>query len=68
MFVSNSLSNLITINLHVCLSYHSAFASVDTTIIKKQFLKKQLNYDVSYLAATIERMHPNMYHSISRQA
>jgi len=44
------------------------FASADTTIIEKHFSKKQLNDDVSYLTSTIESVHPNMYHSISKQA
>lgn len=44
------------------------FASADTTIIEKHFSKKQLHDDVAYLAGTIERVHPNMYHNISKQA
>ena len=43
------------------------FASADTTIIEKHLSKKQLNDDVSYLTSTNERVHPNMYHSISKQ-
>lgn len=42
------------------------FASADTTIIEKHLSKKQLNDDVSYLTSTIERVHSNMYHSISK--
>ncbi|TFF33388.1 S41 family peptidase [Mucilaginibacter psychrotolerans] len=43
------------------------FASADTTIVERHFSKKQLSDDVSYLTTTVERVHPNMYHSISKQ-
>jgi hypothetical protein len=43
------------------------FASPDTTIVERHFSKKQLNDDVSFLTSTIEKVHPNMYHSIDRR-
>jgi C-terminal processing protease CtpA/Prc len=43
------------------------FASPDTTIVERHFSKKQLNDDVSFLIRTIEKVHPNMYHSIDRR-
>lgn len=41
--------------------------AADTTLVEKHFTKKQLADDVACLVKTIDEVHPNMYHSISKQ-
>lgn len=45
----------------------SLASAADTSIVEKHFTKKQLADDVAYMVSTIDKVHPNMYHSISRQ-
>jgi len=42
-------------------------ASNDTLIVQRYFTKQQLEADVAYLTGTINRVHPDMHHSISKQ-
>jgi hypothetical protein len=42
-------------------------SSIDTAQVEKRYSKSQLIADVSYLTGTIDKVHPNMYHSISKK-
>ncbi|WP_316801487.1 S41 family peptidase [Pedobacter frigidisoli] len=42
------------------------FANADSTATEKRFSKKELTQDLSYMIRSIERVHPNMYHSLSK--
>jgi C-terminal processing protease CtpA/Prc len=42
-------------------------SAIDTPETVKRFTKAQLTADVKYLTQTVEDVHPNMYHSISKK-
>lgn len=47
---------------------YSAKASVpDSVSNEKHFTRKQIQDDVNYLVRTVENVHPDMYHAISKQ-
>jgi hypothetical protein len=50
----------------ISFAFQHTFAQ-DTTVIEKHFSKKQLSDDITYLTATIDKVHPDMYHSIGMQ-
>ncbi len=55
-------------SLLVLLSCTGVLANgLDTAKAEKRFSKKELLEDIAYLVATTNEVHPNMYHSISKE-